>query len=103
LSSPLFGNELEDVCILFFVVRQRKDGLMSFDSSRTLASGSGQGVFNSLEYRPVNVVGPGAGMGGWAGRLRPFYTRGRRHEHFCPVTAITLRHKIKEKTVIFLI
>ena len=76
LPSPLSGDEPEDVCILCFVVRQGEDGLASFADSRTLASGSGRGVLYSLEYRPVNVVGPGAGLGGWAGSLWPFYTGG---------------------------
>ena len=74
--SPLSGDELEDVRILCFVVRQGEDGLMSFAGSRTLASGPGRGVLYGLEYQPVNVVGPGAGLGGWAGSLRPFYTGG---------------------------
>ena len=64
LPSPLSGDELEDVRILCFVVRQGEDGLTSFAGSRTLASGSSRGVLYGLEYRPVNVVGPGAGLGG---------------------------------------
>ena len=95
LLSPLSGDEPEDVRILCFVVRQGEDGLTSFAGSRTLASGSSRGVLYGLEYRPVNVIGPGAGLGGWPSSLWPFYTGGRRHKHSCPVTTITLRHKMK--------
>ena len=89
LPSPLSRDELEDVRILCFVVRQGEDGLTAFAGSRTLASGSGRGVLYGLEYRLVNVVGPGAGLGGWAGSLRPFYTGGEAtrtllpgHDHY---------------------
>ena len=94
IRSLLSRDEPEDVRILCFVVRQGEDGLASFAGSRTLASGPSRCVVHSLEYRPVDVVGPGAGLGGWAGSLWPFYTGGRRHEHCCPVMTIKLRHKM---------
>ena len=102
LSPPLSRDEPEDVRILCFVVRKGEDGLVSFVGSRTLASGSGRCILHSLECRPVDIVGPGAGLGGWAGNLRPIHARGRRHEHCCPVTTITLR-RITETTINFLL
>ena len=71
-----------------------------FVGSRPLASSSGRCVLRNLKCRPVDVFGPGTGLGGWAGNLRPIHTRGRRHEHCCPVTTITLRN-IDETTVKF--
>ena len=93
LSPPLSRDEPEDVRILCFVVRKGEDGLASFVGSRTLASGSGRCILHSLECRLVDVVGPGAGLGSWAGSLRPIHTGGRQHKHCYSVTTITLRHK----------
>ena len=102
LSPPLLGDEPEDVRILCFVVQKGEDGLASFVGSRALASGSSRCILHSLECCPVDVVGPGVGLGSWAGNLWPIHTGGRRHEHCCPVMTITLRH-ITETTVNFLL
>jgi len=60
------------------------------DACWPLASSPGRCLLPNPEYDPVDVFDLGAGLGGWAGNLRPIHTRGRRHEHCCPVMTITL-------------